>query len=504
MNKNSSKFSNKGKNSVFTDPYNGLNINKATDPINSIEGKYKEQHKSDSGSNRATQTFLNSKNGISYIGTESYKKRSFLSNSDRYGNEDFKKHFPLSDSNDINPPKHKTPTLKKTDFFESKGVNDSVILDLCSEDDYKVYSNTPSFGGFSISHQNNVEVSSGEKSTISTIPSNSSKYGSISVDISSSSDDEPTISCRDTPSMLFPPSVGSKMERYGFSTSNTSQNNANIIVSIIEGNGTASEVGMCTLNTDTKECFLSQYADYGGFSKTLYNIDIYKANKIIISQNSILKKKSKIYDRIINTVPSSVISSVPRSYFNEEKGIKFVKVYFFLNSNYKILHIHHPGIEAIKNWVSQDDEAIIMLVIQSKYYCLSALGALFEFAEKNNLLEFRSKCIKTSFGNNNSTIYMDSTTCKELELIESLSKPGSQYSLFGAINQTKTAMGNRVLRLNILQPPTDLTTINGRLDAVDSILSSENIFFGIQTELNNLPDIDSVINNVRLFLTSIQ
>ncbi|OMJ25686.1 MutS protein-like protein [Smittium culicis] len=88
-------------------------------------------------------------------------------------------------------------------------------------------------------------------------------------------------------------------------------------------------------------------------------------------------------------------------------------------------------------------------------------------------------------------MYIDTTTCKELELIECTSKPGNQYSLFGAINQTCTAMGSRALRLNILQPPTDLATIHGRLDAIDRILSCESVFFGIQSELKSLPDTDS-------------
>ncbi|OMJ28028.1 MutS protein-like protein [Smittium culicis] len=110
-----------------------------------------------------------------------------------------------------------------------------------------------------------------------------------------------------------------------FTESNTTSTysksiNKNIIVSIIDGNGTASEVGICTLNLDTKECILSQYADYSGFSKTLYNIELYNASKLIISSGSASGNKSKLYERLSSKVQNTEIVSVPRNFFNEEKG----------------------------------------------------------------------------------------------------------------------------------------------------------------------------------------
>ena len=47
----------------------------------------------------------------------------------------------------------------------------------------------------------------------------------------------------------------------------------------------------------------------------------------------------------------------------------------------------------------------------------------------------------------------DVATVKNLELIANTHNPSSGHSLFGVLDHTKTAMGSRLVRSNILQPP---------------------------------------------------
>ena len=47
----------------------------------------------------------------------------------------------------------------------------------------------------------------------------------------------------------------------------------------------------------------------------------------------------------------------------------------------------------------------------------------------------------------------DATTVKNLELLQNARDPKSDHTLYGILNHTKTAGGNRLLRANILQPP---------------------------------------------------
>jgi len=48
---------------------------------------------------------------------------------------------------------------------------------------------------------------------------------------------------------------------------------------------------------------------------------------------------------------------------------------------------------------------------------------------------------------------VDVTTVSNLELLRNIRDPRSEHTLYGILNSTKTRMGARLLRSNILQPP---------------------------------------------------
>lgn len=69
-------------------------------------------------------------------------------------------------------------------------------------------------------------------------------------------------------------------------------------------------------------------------------------------------------------------------------------------------------------------------------------------------------------------------------------------SLFASINRTRTAMGRRILRLNILQPLADAELIRVRQEAVEVLLRGQNegTLKSIRAALSHLPDLDSLIS----------
>jgi DNA mismatch repair protein MSH4 len=66
---------------------------------------------------------------------------------------------------------------------------------------------------------------------------------------------------------------------------------------------------------------------------------------------------------------------------------------------------------------------------------------------------------------------IDRRTAINLELVNNAQDGNQKQSLFGAINFTKTTVGARLLRSNILRPSTDVATIEMRLDAVGILLT---------------------------------
>ena len=73
------------------------------------------------------------------------------------------------------------------------------------------------------------------------------------------------------------------------------------------------------------------------------------------------------------------------------------------------------------------------------------------------------------------TMLIDWKSVHHLELIAS-SHGSVKTSLFGVVNHTRTAVGARLLRAQILSPPSTLDTITRRQDAVEELLSDEETF----------------------------
>ncbi|EFY96656.2 DNA mismatch repair protein [Metarhizium robertsii ARSEF 23] len=107
------------------------------------------------------------------------------------------------------------------------------------------------------------------------------------------------------------------------------------------------------------------------------------------------------------------------------------------------------GLEYIDNLAFKSDIDPMKVAVQGKYYCISSLAA-------------------------------------------NLDKPKSKDSLFGLLNQTKTPMGSRMLRNNILQPPTKYSTfIRPRYEALEELTSEEEMFHAVRK--GNFPNPEDMI-----------
>lgn len=87
-------------------------------------------------------------------------------------------------------------------------------------------------------------------------------------------------------------------------------------------------------------------------------------------------------------------------------------------------------------------------------------------------------------------------TARNLELVSNIMRRNSKDTLFGVLNHTVTPMGSRLLRTNILQPSTDEALIQRRLDAVQELVSQENLLFDIQAALKPVSDLDHIIADI--------
>ncbi|CAG8654048.1 7729_t:CDS:10 [Funneliformis mosseae] len=292
-------------------------------------------------------------------------------------------------------------------------------------------------------------------------------------------------------------SLPTRRPRTSTSTRACGRDNHSYMVAVIEGRGVASEIGMCFIDLRTSECILSQFADSQTYIKTLHKLNLYDPSEIVLSQTAFEPSKSKLCKVLEDNIPMASFVPIGRKYFNDVIGLNYIKQ-------------------------AKDESTSLILGIASKHLFLnpfSATAAILKYIESTQNIFFTNHSIKFKYQGNDD----DSMTSRNLELISNINNPRSNHSLFVYlfIEVGRLYRLARLLRTNILQPLSDIMTINMRLDAVEGfhfrcmnisygetptynsyLLCTELIrheacdidtFFAIQTALKPFQDIDHLI-----------
>jgi DNA mismatch repair protein MSH4 len=98
----------------------------------------------------------------------------------------------------------------------------------------------------------------------------------------------------------------------------------------------------------------------------------------------------------------------------------------------------------------------------------------------------------------NPRMIIDRTTQWQLELLVNSKTGKARPSLMATIDKTKTGVGSRLLRTNLMAPPTRIDTIEARLELVDTFLGSSDFFFEVDEHLEKLPDVDKMMSQITL------
>lgn len=91
---------------------------------------------------------------------------------------------------------------------------------------------------------------------------------------------------------------------------------------------------------------------------------------------------------------------------------------------------------------------------------------------------------------NGNFMLLDSSTRRNLELVETLREKQKRGSLLWVLDKTKTAMGARMLRSDVEQPLTNAALITDRLDAVDELLHNMMAREELREYLNPIYDLE--------------
>jgi DNA mismatch repair protein MutS len=104
-----------------------------------------------------------------------------------------------------------------------------------------------------------------------------------------------------------------------------------------------------------------------------------------------------------------------------------------------------------------------------------------------------------SFYSRADALVLDSTTVRNLELVEPLFAGESQQStLLSVLDRTRTGMGGRLLRRRLLAPSLELTEIEARLDAVGELFTGTILRSELAKDLGAILDLERLLSKISL------
>ena len=167
----------------------------------------------------------------------------------------------------------------------------------------------------------------------------------------------------------------------------------------------------------------------------------------------------------------------------------------------------HISVFALESWYFGDDLCKQTLLEHFKISSLEGLGlgdydsgviaagSLFRYLldTQKNTMEHMNKIIPYT---TDRYMVIDSSSRRNLELVETLREKQKRGSLLWVLDKTKTAMGARMLRNFVEQPLIDADAINKRLDAVTELNMQAMLREEIREYLNPVYDLERLVSRI--------
>ncbi len=125
----------------------------------------------------------------------------------------------------------------------------------------------------------------------------------------------------------------------------------------------------------------------------------------------------------------------------------------------------------------------------------AAAGAILAYLDKMNPALLRLLISLRTYATDTYMI-LDAHTQRNLELLEG-ARGGTKGSLLGVLDQTRTAMGGRLMRRVLTQPLIDLVELNRRYDALEELIDRPALRARLGSLLDGLGDLERLAGRLR-------
>nr|MDD3719813.1 hypothetical protein [Candidatus Gracilibacteria bacterium] len=259
---------------------------------------------------------------------------------------------------------------------------------------------------------------------------------------------------REVSRVITPATLYLEGEEYG------KENISNYMISIVYDN---SRYGISILDLSTNKWVTSEFDTFEKLSLQIYKI----------GPKEVILEKKLFSDESLKDLLSKKYS---------------LNIYYFEgNSDFKQILIKHFGVNNLSGFG-----------LEGKNMAVKASSLLLEYLtlnQKSNL-DFLQSISYETFSD---VLDLDESTIKNLDLIYNFATKSQKIgTLFGILDETKTAMGTRFLRESILKPLQDKERIDNRLDMIDEFLKNSVLLDKVQNHLKYVSDIDAILNRLAL------
>ncbi len=224
------------------------------------------------------------------------------------------------------------------------------------------------------------------------------------------------------------------------------------------------KIGMSVADVTTGDYYLTELED---IRKLQDEINKYGPSELICNEQFFVSGYD--IDDLKNRLNVSVYSLAPH-YFDEDGCKKLLMKHFGVNS------LQGLGIEDFPVGLIAAG-ALLQYLYEMQKTSLSHFTHIYPYLTSKYML-------------------LDSSTRRNLELIETLREKQKKGSLLGVLDRTKTAMGGRLLRKYIEQPLIDKEKIAKRLDAVEALCKKSVDREELREYLHTIYDLERLLGKV--------
>ncbi|KAL5092472.1 hypothetical protein Trisim1_001725 [Trichoderma cf. simile WF8] len=248
-----------------------------------------------------------------------------------------------------------------------------------------------------------------------------------------------------------------------------------VVCAVSEARGVTPTVGIAAVNLSLGEVTLSQICDNQSYVRTIHKLQLACPSRIVFMPSACSPNEpSTFFSLVQRLIPEAEMSSHDRSAWSESAGIEYIE------------HLAPEG-----------DIGPIKVAIQGKYYAICCFSAAMKYIDRQFNLSFSPQSLRIRYQPSEDTMMIDISAMQSLEVMRNLKSAKSKECLFGLLNHTLTPMGSRVLRNNMLQPPTDFDGfIKTRYDALEEMVTNEEMFHEIRKALKLFHDAEKTLTKL--------